>query len=179
MRLRDACGIVLVMFAVSACSRLTFIKPNYSKMKIEQVARVPDVHDSPADRARMASEDALQLAGNRLQSGDMDGAEQAARTILAGNRGSVGAYSILALVEQQRGHAAQAGAYFKQAAELPGAGAGEWGNYGTWMCENGQYAESLAWIDRALAQGGAIDVAGMQANAGKCAVRAPDRSGGA
>jgi len=172
MRLRDACGIVLVMFVVSACSRLTFIKPNYSKMKVERVSSVPDVHDSAADRARMASEDALMLASNRLQGGDLAGAEQAARAILASNHGSTGANTVLALVEQQRGHAAQAGGYFKQAAELPGAGAAEWGNYGTWMCESGHPAESLAWLDRALALGGNIDVAGMQANAGKCAVRA-------
>ncbi len=161
-----------VVFGLAGCSRLTFVKPNMKKSKVEQVRHLPDVRDSAADRQRMAQQDALQMAGNRLQSGDLDAAEQGARKVLAQDSGSVPAMTILALVEQRRGNVANAGGWFKRAAGQQSSGPAEWGNYGTWMCEAGQPAESLQWLDRSLAYPDVIDAAGMRANAGKCALRA-------
>lgn len=159
-------------FGLAGCDRLSFVKPNMKKSKFEQVRQIPDVRDSAAVRQRMAQADALQLAGNHLQAGDLAGAEQSAKKVLAQDRGNVSAMTILALVEQRRGNVANAGTWFKRAAEQPGSGPAEWGNYGTWMCEAGQPAESLQWLDRSLAYPDAIDLAGMRANAGKCALRA-------
>lgn len=185
MRWRESAllAATIVLAASSAiglagCDRLTFIKPNMKKMKTEQVRHLPDVRDSAADRQRMAQSDALQLASNRLQADDLDGAEKGAKTVLATDRGNASAMTILALVEQRRGHVPDAGSWFKRAAGQAGSGPAEWGNYGTWLCEANQPAESLQWLDRSLAFPDAIDLAGMRANAGKCALRAgqPDRA---
>ncbi|MBS0214468.1 MAG: type IV pilus biogenesis/stability protein PilW [Proteobacteria bacterium] len=163
---------VLALLSLAGCNRLTFVKPNMKKIKTEQVRELPDVRDSAADRQRMAQADALQLAGNRLQAGDLDAAEKGAKGVLASDRGNVSAMTILALVEQHRGRIADAGGWFKRAAEQSKSGPAEWGNYGTWLCEANQPAESLQWLDRSLAYPDAIDLAGMRANAGKCALRA-------
>ena len=174
MRWRDGallCGTVALAL-LSGCSRLTFVKPNMQKMKTEQVRHLPDVRDSAADRQRMEQSDALQLASNRLQGGDLDAAEQGAKKVLGEDGGNTSAMTILALVEQRRGNIANAGAWFKRAAEQTNSGPAQWGNYGSWLCEANQPAESLQWLDRSLAYPDAIDLAGMRANAGKCALRA-------
>lgn len=162
----------LALVSLDGCNRLTFIKPNMKKIRTEQVRELPDVRDSAADRQRMAQADALQLAGNRLQAGDLDAAEKRAKSVLESDRDNVSAMTILALVEQRRGRIADAGGWFKRAAEQSKSGPAEWGNYGTWLCEANQPAESLQWLDRSLAYPDAIDLAGMRANAGKCALRA-------
>ncbi|MBS0200277.1 MAG: type IV pilus biogenesis/stability protein PilW [Proteobacteria bacterium] len=160
------------MALLAGCSRLTFVKPNMHKMKTEQVRHLPDVRDSAADRERMEKSDTLQLASNRLEGGDLDAAEQGAKKVLGEDAGNAAAMTILALVEQRRGNITNAGAWFKRAAEQTNSGPAQWGNYGTWLCEANQPAESLQWLDRSLAYPDAIDLAGMRANAGKCALRA-------
>ncbi|PNS07880.1 tetratricopeptide repeat protein [Solilutibacter silvestris] len=174
MRWREGALFVatIALALLVGCDRLTFVKPNMKKSKFEDVRSVPDVRDSASDRQRMAASDGLQLAGNRLQGGDLDGAEKSARHVLESDRGNTTAMTILALVEQRRGHVADAGTWFKRAAEQGNSGPAEWGNYGTWLCEANQPAESLQWLDRSLAYPDAIDLAGMRANAGKCALRA-------
>ncbi|MBW8823140.1 MAG: type IV pilus biogenesis/stability protein PilW [Xanthomonadales bacterium] len=174
MRWRDGAltGGMPALALLAGCDRLTFVKPNLKKVKTEQVRHLPDVRDSAADRQRMAQSDALQLAGNRLQGGDLDAAEQGAKKVLGEDAGNTSAMTILALVEQRRGNVANAGTWFKRASEQKGSGPAEWGNYGAWLCEANKPAESLQWLDRSLAYPDAIDLAGMRANAGKCALRA-------
>lgn len=174
MRWRESVllAVTIALASLVGCDRLTFVKPNMKKMKTEQVRQLPDVRDSAADRQRMAQSDALQLASNRLQAGDLDGAEKVAKQVLASDRANPPAMTILALVEQHRGKVGNAGTLFKQAATQANSGPAEWGNYGTWLCEANQPAESLQWLDRSLAYPDVIDVAGMRANAGKCALRA-------
>lgn len=162
--------------AVSGCSRLTFIKPNYDKMNIEQVKQAPDLHDSDADKRRMVGADSGEAASNRLQAGDLDGAERAAQNAIKNSPNDATGYTILALVQQGRGKASAAGGYFQKAASLPNSGPAEWGNYGSWLCESGQATEGLGWIDRALQYRDAIDAAGMLANAGKCSLKAGQAS---
>lgn len=174
MRGRD-CAVVVAMIALATlagCNRLTFVKPNVNKSKIQQVRELPDVRDSASDRQRMAALDALQLASGRLRNGDLDGAQKSANQVLDSDRGNVAAMTILGLVEQRRGQIATAGGWFRRAATQSNSGPSEWGNYGAWLCETNQPAESLQWLDRALARPDMIDVAGMRANAGKCALRA-------
>lgn len=173
MRLRNALtALLLCCVAVTGCKRLTFIKPNYDKMKIEQVKQAPDLRDSPEDKRRMVGADSGEAAANRLQAGDLEGAERAAQNAIKNSPGDATGYTIMALVQQGRGKSVAAGGYFQKAATLSNAGPAEWGNYGSWLCESGQAAEGLAWIDRALQYPDAVDAAGMLANAGKCALKA-------
>ena len=71
MQLHKGIWIVLItLAALVGCKRLTFIKPNYDKMEIEQVKQAPDLRDSPADKRRMVAADSVEAAANRLSVGD-------------------------------------------------------------------------------------------------------------
>ena len=173
MQLHKGAWIVLITLAAfTGCKRLTFIKPNYDKMEIERVKQAPDLHDSAADKRRMVAVDSAEAATNRLSVGDYDGAERAAQNAVKNSPDDPSGYTILALVQQGRGHTASAGTYFQKAASLGRSGPAEWGNYGSWLCESSQATEGLNWIDRALQYPDALDTAGMLANAGKCALKA-------
>ncbi|QIK81481.1 type IV pilus biogenesis/stability protein PilW [Lysobacter sp. HDW10] len=173
MQLHKGIWIVLItLAALVGCKRLTFIKPNYDKMEIEQVKQAPDLRDSPADKRRMVAADSVEAAANRLSVGDYEGAERAAQNAVKNSPDDPTGYSILGLVQQGRGNSASAGSYFQKAASMGRSGPAEWGNYGSWLCESGQATEGLTWIDRALQYPDALDAAGMQANAGKCALKA-------
>lgn len=173
MRLREALLLaVVVAFAASACSRLTFIRPSAKPGKYEQVAPTYEFKDSPEYTRRTQAREHLGLAEDRLRSGQLDQAESEARLALKSDSASAGAYTVLALVEDRRGNATAAGAHYAKAAELaPGQGA-MLNNYGAWLCGNGRAAESLAFFDKALADPAYRERAGALANAGACALRA-------
>lgn len=129
------------------------------------------VQDGKAVSRAHAEEDAIGLAYQRLQSGELDQAEKEARRALALNDKSFDAWTVLAVVEQRRGDAQAAGEAFRHAAELaPGSGRAL-NNYGAWLCANGFAAESLVWFDRALAAPGYASPADALANAGGCALQ--------
>src|SRR3546814_6712665 len=66
----------------------------------------------------------------------------------------------------------RAGGYYARAAELAPEQGTALNNYGAWLCGNGRAAESLAWIDRALADPIYRQRASALANAGSCALKA-------
>lgn len=175
MRLHNIGWLLLALSLATAlpgCKRLSFIKPNYDKTQYEEDdSRQVDVHDSPQVKQRIAAQERLALASNRLRGGDLDAAEKDAHAVLKDNPKSADANTILAVIESQRGRNAQAGAYYKRAAELaPGQGE-EFNNYGAWLCGNGRAAESLAWFDQAIAAPNYRELASALANAGSCAVQ--------
>ncbi len=163
---------ILTLLVTAGCSRLTFIKPNVERKDGEQIAEDFNVSDSPQVKRRMETSNALQMAGQRLRSGDLDEAERHARRAAKLSPDSADVHTLLALIAERRGNSKQAGAEYKRAVELaPGRGA-EQNNYGAWLCANGSAAESLIWFDRALADTGYATPAAALANAGGCALKA-------
>ena len=59
-----------------------------------------------------------------------------------------------------------------KAMELAPARGATLNNYGAWLCQHGNAAESLVWFDRALQLPGSASAGGMLANAGSCALDA-------
>lgn len=165
--------ILVAAIAATSCSRFTFIRPSDH---VKPVAFNPggdsyDIHDSAQTKARIAQQDRLQLATQRLQAGDLDSAEKEARAVLKKAPDSVDAITILAVIAQHRGDQESAGKLYRKAAELaPGDGSTQ-NNYGTWLCANGYPAESLVWFDRALANPRYATPAAALANAGGCALQ--------
>jgi len=174
MRLRSlvALALAVVMAVVaSGCSRLTFIKPAAKRIPFEQMQSPYTVSDSPATRQRLATEDRLALATQRLRVGDLDSAEREANSALKSNPGSADANTLLAIIQDRRGNTQRAGPYYKRAAELaPNQGAAL-NNYGAWLCGNGFPAEALVWFDRAVAAPGYRSAGSAHANAGGCALK--------
>ncbi len=173
MRLHDAIALaVMASLLATACSRLTFIKPNMKRRGSDQVAPDYNIRPNARGQQRVAAMDRLVLAEQRLRAGQIDQAEIEAKAALKMEPKSVEARTLLGIIEEQRGNAAKAGGYYREAAELaPGRGTAL-NNYGVWLCSNGRAAESLAWFDRALADPAYPTPAGALANAGSCALQA-------
>ncbi len=169
-RKRAVLLVVLAALAASSCSRLTFIRPAGKTVDFQRQGKDYDIHDDAQTRARLDEQDSLQLAMQRLQTGDLDEAEKEARKVLKKHPDSSAATTLLALVAQRRGDHDGAGKLYRRAAELAPGDPSTQNNYGTWLCANGYPAESLVWFDRALANPSYATPAAALANAGGCAL---------
>lgn len=172
MRLREALALAVALaLSVAACSRLTFVRP---AAKIKPYERTPSPYsarDNEQVKHRLAVQERLQLAVQRLQAGDVAAADRYARQALKDDPKSAGAHTLLALVDQNRGRQESAGEHYRHAAELAPADGGVLNNYGAWLCGNKYPAEALVWFDRALAAPGYASPASALANAGGCALK--------
>lgn len=164
--------LIPFLLATAGCSRLTFIKPNVERSDGEQIAEDIHVSDSPAVKRRLETENALQLATQRLRVGDLDAAEKAAKNALKLTPESAEAFTLLAIVAERRGQNAQAGQAYKRAVDLRPAEGAYQNNYGAWLCATGYPAESLVWFDRALRDSNYSTPSAALANAGGCALKA-------
>lgn len=171
-RHRGLLFLLTLTLVAAGCSRLTFIRPKVERTDGEQVAPTYRVVDNPETKRRMEADQAVAVATQRLQAGDLETAERHARTALKVAPQSADVQTLLALLADQRGQAKQAGEHYKRATELaPGRGA-EQNNYGVWLCSNGFPAEALVWFDRALQDADYETPAAALANAGGCAAKA-------
>jgi len=177
MRLRSSLLLMAAsMLLVTACNRLTFIKPDLSRKGSDnEIARPVTLKPDRKDkRASQVSSARGHVAASQkfLQAGDDANAEQEARKALKANPRSSDAYTLLAVIEGGRGKSDKAGDHYQRAAELaPGSG-GALNNYGAWLCGGGRAAESLGWFDRALKDRAYASPASALANAGSCALKA-------
>lgn len=173
MRLRNAIAlVVLTMLVAAGCSRLSFIKPNLKRHDYTRVAPEYTLREDPQAGQRMAAMDRVALAEQRLRAGQIDQAETEASAALKADPRSADAHTMLAMIAERRGQAAQAGELYAKAIALAPTRGGVLNNYGTWLCRNGRAAESLALFDRALADPGYATPAAALANAGSCALSA-------
>jgi type IV pilus assembly protein PilF len=171
MRPRELAIVALVAASLlaSSCSRLTFVKPNASRGKVDRIAPEYDLRDTPRNTGAASARRHEMRAEQRLRAGELDAAETEAKAALKADAGSANAHTLLALIDERKGRTAQAGTHYAKAAELaPRSGAAQ-SNYGAWLCGNGRAAESLAWFDRALAEPAYTSTASALANAGACA----------
>jgi len=173
MRPRNALFLVAALvFLMTSCSRLTFVKPSGKRKGPQETARTYDVRDSPAVKQRMVSRDRLARATQRMHGGDMVAAEADVKEVLKADPGSADAHTLLAVVNDRRGNQTLAGTHYKRAAEHAPAQGGALNNYGAWLCHSGFAAESLVWFDRAVAAPGYASPESALANAGGCALKA-------
>lgn len=162
-------ALVAGSILVAGCSRLTFVRPKLERGDYTQVAPDYKVTEDPAQQKRVLAIERVGLAGQLLRAGRLDEAESQARQALDVDPGSADAYTLLAVIAEQRGRAGEAGGLYAKAAALAPADGGTLNNYGTWLCGNGRAAESLAYFDRALATPGYASPGAALANAGSCA----------
>jgi type IV pilus assembly protein PilF len=171
--LRNLFLLALVAMVAVGCSRLTFVKPNLKRHGYQQVAPEYNIReDDRASKGRMAAIDRVSLAEQRLRAGQLDEAEAEVKAALKADAKSADAYTLLGMIEEQRGHAARAGGHYARAVELEPARGALLNNFGAWLCGNGHAVESLALFDRALADPGYATPAAALANAGSCALTA-------
>lgn len=175
MPLRKAIAVPVVMAVVLAtgCSsmsrKFTFMRPDVSRKDFTRTAPEYDIKPDRARSAGLAARDSVARAEQRLRAGQLEQAEAEARTALKQDAKSADAYTILAIVAEQRGQGADAGRHYAKAAQLAPASGNAANNYGAWLCSNGRAAESLGWFDRALADERYATPASARANAGSCA----------
>ncbi len=160
------CGALLL----AACARPATVKAPKIRGS-ERVAPVYRLGDADSTRQRVQARDAIGLAGQRLAAGELADAEKQARRALAIDPQAVDAITLLGAIESARGNAGAAGKHYRRAAELAPASSDTLNNYGAWLCANGYPAESLVWLDRAMAALGPASPVSALANAGSCALR--------
>ena len=107
-----------------------------------------------------------------MQVGNLDAAERKVREALKLAPEAPDALVLQAGIDDRRGRTRQAGENFRKAAELAPQRGDVLNNYGAWLCQQGQPAESLVWFDRALQAPGYATPGEAQANAGSCALDA-------
>lgn len=173
MRRPEAALLLLVLVVVlSGCSRLTFVKPKAERGSFDRVAPTYSVRDDPDVKRRLMARERMALAQQAYQAGDLARAVVETNKVLKADPASADGHTLLALIASQQGKSQDAGRSFKRAAELA-PGRGEFlNNYGTWLCSNGQPAEGLVWIDRALGDPNYPTRGAAFANAGGCARKA-------
>lgn len=172
MRLHKANFAMLIALSLvlSACQSL-FSEPAMRTQRAEFVAPDYQVADNAQTKQRIASERRLNLAWQRLRSGDSKSAEVEAKAALKADPKSASALTLFAVLSERSGAKADAGAYYKRAAEAAPTHGDVINNYGAWLCENGAPAEALVWFDRALAAPGYRNPESALANAGGCALK--------
>lgn len=162
---------ILLSLAATSCSRLTFIKPNMKAGKYEKTSPDYAFRDRPEDIAEQTARKHIAMAGERLQKGELDSAEAEATLAIKAAPSSADGQTLMAVIEERRGHPQQAGAYYAKAAELEPARGATLNNYGAWLCGNGRAAESLSWFDRALADQAYRQPADALGNQAACALK--------
>lgn len=153
-------------FAVGGCK-------SHPKAKLgPSEAPVYSVRDPEGVRQQVRWQELLTLAGRDIQGGNLDAAERKAREAQKLVPTAPDGLVLLAGIDERRGRSQQAGENFRKAAELAPQRGDVLNNYGAWLCQQGQTAESLIWFDRAQRAPGNPAVAEAQANAGSCALDA-------
>ncbi|MCF3481997.1 type IV pilus biogenesis/stability protein PilW [Stenotrophomonas maltophilia] len=135
-------------------------------------APVYSVADPESVRREVRWRDLLTLATRDMQVGNLDAAERKVREALKLAPEAPDALVLQAGIDERRGRTRQAGENFRKAAELAPQRGDVLNNYGAWLCQQGQSAESLVWFDRALQAPGYATPGEAQANAGSCALDA-------
>lgn len=135
-------------------------------------APVYSVGDPESVRREVRWRDLLALATRDMQVGNLDAAERKVREALKLAPEAPDALVLQAGIDDRRGRTRQAGENFRKAAELAPQRGDVLNNYGAWLCQQGQPAESLVWFDRALQAPGYATPGEAQANAGSCALDA-------
>ncbi|MGN5614285.1 type IV pilus biogenesis/stability protein PilW, partial [Xanthomonas hortorum pv. gardneri] len=101
---------------------------------VEEIATGNSFRDNTATKSRLAVQEKLGLASNRLQTGDYAAAEEQVRAALKKDSQSVDAIGMLALIQGARGDVAGSGASYRRAAELAPQRGDVLNNYGAWLC---------------------------------------------
>ena len=131
--------------------------------------------DQTADQKRAAIR--LQLASGYYQQGQLEVAlDEVKRAILA-EPGNAEAYGVRALIYMDMGEPGLAEDNFKRALALAPQNADLSNNYGSFLCQNGRAAQSLAYFDAALNNRTYQSPAKAFNNAGACSLKIRDNAG--
>ena len=172
MRWREPILLAAVLvFATSACSRLSFVKPDASRRGMDRVAPEYTFRESESSKRRSEARRHAVAASRHMQAGEIESAADEAKAAVKADPDLAEAHTIMALVSARQGKMELAGTHHAEAARLEPSGA-TYNNYGAWLCGNGRADESLQWFDNALRDPRYGDRAGAMANAGACAARA-------
>jgi len=172
MRLREMLMLAAATaLLASACSRLTFVKPNAQRKGGERVAPEYSFKETAASKRRTEARRRIAAAEQRMQAGQLAEAEAEARAAVKADPGLADAQTVMGLVLMRRGQGDLAGAHYAEAAKLAPSGL-TYNNYGAWLCSHQRAGESLRWFDQALGDPNYTDRAAAMANVGACAATA-------
>ncbi|WP_394541082.1 type IV pilus biogenesis/stability protein PilW [Lysobacter enzymogenes] len=163
----------LVLAGTAACNRLTFIKPNLERRGSDSTGPTFDFKNDQRGSSGQAAATSRVLAAQRyVQAGQDAKAREELRQALKLDPKSAEAYSVMAVMAERDGKSAEAGGYYRKAAELAPERGAALNNYAVWLCANRQPGQALGYFDRARVDPSYTDLAVLLANSGACADRA-------
>jgi type IV pilus assembly protein PilF len=119
----------------------------------------------------------LQLAVGYYEQGQLEVALDEAKLALQANPDYADAYGVRALIYMRMGEQALAKDNFLRALKLAPRNPDLSNNYGSFLCQNGQAKESIAYFDAALANRSYQSPADALNNAGSCSMKLHDNAG--
>ena len=131
--------------------------------------------DQTANQKRAAIR--LQLASGYYEQGQLDVALDEIKKALQAEPGNAEAYGVRALIYMDMGEAALAEDNFKRALSLAPQNGDLSNNYGSFLCQNGRAAQSIAYFDAALNNRAYQSPAKAYNNAGACSLKIGDNAG--
>lgn len=164
--------LVAACAALTACSRLTFVKPNAQRSDATRVAPDYSFTETRESRRRSEARHLVSRAGQAYREGDYRAAADHARAALKADPAHGAAHTVLGLVASASGDEQVAGGHYAKAAELDVDNGVALNNYGAWLCGNGRAQEALGWFERALGAPGYPEPEAALANLAGCALKA-------
>ncbi|MGH8082640.1 MAG: type IV pilus biogenesis/stability protein PilW [Lysobacter sp.] len=168
---RVALLLTAIVLSASACNRLSFIKPNLNRQGYRDVGPHYDFKtDKPSGES--AAMGRVTAAQRYLEAGETAKAREELKQALKFDSKSAEAYSLMAVLAERDGKNADAGGYYRKAADYAPTRGAALNNYGVWLCANQRAADGLGYFDRALADPQYTTPVVVLANGGACADQA-------
>jgi len=162
--------LLLMTLLIAGCGNFSSSRKS---MPISPMVNPNDLRaDSRQSRKRREYQDALQRAADLLGSDHLDEALSYAARARRLQPKNPDPYTLIAVIESQRGRETIAGNTYRKAFDLAPQRGDVLNNYGAWLCSNGYPAEALVLFDRALRDASYENRADAVANAGGCALNA-------
>jgi len=163
--LKQSLLLLVIILLVAGCG-------SFSGRKTASIGPIAHVKDSRQIRKRQEYQETLLRVTDLLERNELEEALRYARRARRSQPKNPDAYTLIAVIESQRGRETLAGNAYRKAFDLAPQRGDVVNNYGAWLCSNGYPAEALVLFDRALTDASYESRADAMANAGGCALSA-------
>jgi len=170
MRLRDACVMTGVTFAICALAGCNLLRGN--GLRERDVSQPVPHFKSDANTPRMVAQTDVALAQEYIQSGQYETALSRLQDAIKHDSSSPDAYTMLGYLYEKINRPEQAEANYARAAKLAPDKGDYLNNYGAWLCRSGHPVEADPLFRKALADPFYKTPQAALGNAATCAMKA-------
>ena len=160
MSLRNACGVVLIVLALAACSA--------GGGSVGSTKRQRDINDPKQQAAELQ----VKLGQEYMARGQLETALDKLKRAIQIDPGSVDGNTVIAVLYERINRPKLAEAHYRRAVELDSEGGSTNNNLGAFLCRSGRFPEAEKYFQRAVDDPFYKTPGSALSNAGVCALRA-------